>query len=304
LYYVNAGSVLRTIENRFKEYGFPLIEDRDIIPNDETTLFVCSGMQQLKSKFLNPDFTKYGSVQSCIRTNDLDLIGDGTHLTYFEMVGNFSFGNNDYAESCEMWHKIIQDLGIDVDSIHVHPSQDQHKSIWRNLNYIVVDDPECAWSDGNIGGYCCEMYVGDLELGNLVNTLGNSVDVGFGLERLIQVIEGCSRVDESSLFDQNLSFKARDHLRSLNHLYGCGIPPGDKGRNGVVRKILRTFISESGSMKYPFKEWLQLEERARSRQIGNALRAWRRHKNKPVDWWLTNIGVHPDVIRQMKIDNR
>jgi len=77
-------------------------------------------MQRVKPRFSNPDNTKYGSLQSCIRTNDLELIGDGSHLTYFEMLGNFSFGRGDYEESVELWDSILKDLNIPVDYLKYH----------------------------------------------------------------------------------------------------------------------------------------------------------------------------------------
>ena len=66
-------------------------------------------MQQVKERFLHLDQSKYGSLQSCVRTNDLELVGDGIHLTYFEMLGNFSFGGNDYDLSVELWHSFLTD---------------------------------------------------------------------------------------------------------------------------------------------------------------------------------------------------
>jgi len=117
------------MRKRFGEHDIELIIDNNIVPNDETTLFVCSGMQQLKSKFLDPDQTKIGTLQSCVRTNDIDLIGDGSHLSYFQMLGNFSFGRNDYHESVEMWHQIVNDLGIEIDHITIHPSKQQHRKM-------------------------------------------------------------------------------------------------------------------------------------------------------------------------------
>ncbi len=105
------------VRRRFEEFGIPLVVDRRVIPNDDSTLFVCSGMQQVRGRFLDPDGGRYGSLQSCIRTNDLELVGDGSHLTYFEMVGNFSFGGLDYEESVELWHAILLDLGVAVTEV-------------------------------------------------------------------------------------------------------------------------------------------------------------------------------------------
>lgn len=146
---------------RFEEFGFSLHEDRNIIPADDTTLFVCSGMQQLKPKFKAADGTAYGSLQSCIRTNDIDLIGDGSHLTSFVMVGNFSFKGQSYGHSVDLWAAILWDLfefkSYDM-VIHVHPDRPDHKKLWDDYNFHVVDDPECVWSDGDIGGHCCEVF--------------------------------------------------------------------------------------------------------------------------------------------------
>lgn len=55
-------------------------------------------------------------------------------------------------------------------------------------NVEVRPDIECIWSDGNIGGYCTEFYKNDIEIGNIVNTLGTCIDIGFGLERLLLVL--------------------------------------------------------------------------------------------------------------------
>lgn len=158
------------VSKHFEKFGFPFVIDKNIIPDDNTTLFVCSGMQRVKNKFINLDYTKHGSLQSCIRTNDLELVGDGTHLTYFEMLGNFSFGNNDYELSVELWHSLIKDLGIKIDNIHIHPDSN-HRELWIKRGYSVVNDQECQWSDGNIGGYCCEIYSRGIEINKRKETL-------------------------------------------------------------------------------------------------------------------------------------
>jgi len=67
-------------------------------------------MQPLKSRFEFPDITSYGNIQYCVRTNDIDLVGDGTHLTFFEMVGSFGFGTNKYEDHVDLWTTIVRDL--------------------------------------------------------------------------------------------------------------------------------------------------------------------------------------------------
>jgi alanyl-tRNA synthetase len=96
---------------------FPLHIDDRIIPEDRSTLFICSGMQRVRHKFTSPDGSVYGSFQSCIRTNDLSLVGDGTHLTSFGMIGNFSFGGPEYRVSCELWTCILRDLKVPIEPV-------------------------------------------------------------------------------------------------------------------------------------------------------------------------------------------
>jgi hypothetical protein len=58
----------------------------------------------------------------------------------------------------------------------------------------VRHDSGCVWTDGNVGGFCSELFTPDgVEVGNLVNPLGHSIDVGFGYERILQVIEEITR---------------------------------------------------------------------------------------------------------------
>lgn len=273
--------------------------DQNIIPNDDTTLFVCSGMQQIKNKFLTPDKTKYSSLQSCIRTNDLELVGDGTHLTYFEMLGNFSFGNNDYEQSVELWHHFLTDWKIKVDNIHVHPSCNDHKQLWKKLGYEIVDDTECQWSDGNIGGYCCEVYSRGIEIGNLVNTLGHSTDVGFGWERLHQIVEGKEKVSETSLFNHPHPIVS-DHVRSLEIMYRNDIKPGSKGRNYICQRLLRRIIPYLTNEKFIFDDWLEEQKEKRFTTMNRAKKMVRKYKDKPHQWWYETCGILPEELESLK----
>jgi alanyl-tRNA synthetase len=135
---------------------------KNIIPTDDSTLFICSGMQELKPKFNNPDGTTHSSIQSCIRTNDLDSIGNGTHLSSFDMIGNFSFAATPYKKSCEMWLEITTELCIEPVFVTYHPDKEDHCEIWQSLGVSTIQSEDCIWSDGSIGGYCTEMFRGGI----------------------------------------------------------------------------------------------------------------------------------------------
>jgi alanyl-tRNA synthetase len=275
------------IRRRFEEYGFPLYIDDRIIPEDKSTLFICSGMQRVGHKFTSPDGSVYGSLPSCVRTNDLGLVGDGTHLTSFGMLGNFSFDGSEYRVSCELWTRILRDLKVPTEPVHVHPDRDDHKRIWKQLGHDVVDDPGCEWS---------EIYSRGVEIGNLVNPLGHSTDVGFGLERLVAVLENKTRVDETFLFDQRLDPITRDHVRTLDLFHRNGVKPGGKGRGFICRRLLRKVL-DSVFDSPPWVEWIEAERKVRHQSLQRGRRLWKRHKDKSPTWWWETCGLTEEDLK-------
>lgn len=257
-------------------------------------------MQRVKHKFSQPDHTKYSSLQSCIRTNDLELVGDGTHLTYFEMLGTFSFGNNDYALAIELWHSLVSHLGVPIDSVHVHPDRSDHAQLWTKYGYDIIHDTDCKWSDGNIGGYCCELYSRGIEIGNLVNTLDHSVDVGFGWERLHMIVENVARVDQTSLFGAYHPVVA-DHVRALTALWDHGVAPGGRGRHYVCQRLLRRMLPLlTGNERFVFDAWLSEQKQKRDITLSRARKTWRKHKDKSPEWWFDSCGLMPEEIKLLQ----
>jgi len=278
----------------------------NVVPeNDPTTLFISAGMQPLKPRFQFPDLTSYGNIQYCVRTNDIDEVGDGTHLTFFQMVGSFGFGTGKYEEHVDMWTNIVRDLGLPIGRVDVHP-QSPHRLMWERRGFVVVDNTECIWTDGNVGGYCSELFTpSGLEVGNLVNPMTHSIDVGFGYERILQVMEGKSRVDETELFHRFLDPVSRDHFRTLSVFREQGIVPGNKGRNYVCRRLIRRFIRlNPQGLDCPFKDWTDDERSRMEKSIRDGRKHWRRNRGKvgalPDNFYWETFGVLPEELNLLK----
>ena len=110
--------------NFFKEHGHAVIPSAPLIPeNDPSVLFTTAGMQPLVPYLLgekHPQGTRLTDYQKCVRTNDIDEVGDNRHLTYFEMLGNWSLGDYFKDESIQMsFDFLTKELGIPVEKLSV-----------------------------------------------------------------------------------------------------------------------------------------------------------------------------------------
>ena len=108
----------------FKEHGHAVIPSAPLIPeNDPSVLFTTAGMQPLVPYLLgekHPQGTRLTDYQKCVRTNDIDEVGDNRHLTYFEMLGNWSLGDYFKDESIQMsFDFLTKELGIPVEKLSV-----------------------------------------------------------------------------------------------------------------------------------------------------------------------------------------
>ena len=121
---------MRAIEIRnkyldfFKKYGHAVIPSAPLIPeNDPSVLFTTAGMQPLVPYLLgekHPAGTRITDYQKCLRTNDIEEVGDNRHLTYFEMLGNWSLGDYFKEESIQMSYDFLtKELNIPAEKISV-----------------------------------------------------------------------------------------------------------------------------------------------------------------------------------------
>ena len=181
----------------FKNNGHKEYPSSSLIPNnDKSLLFVNSGMVQFKDIFLGnlkPSHKAIVTCQKCMRAggkhNDLDNIGfTSRHHSFFEMLGNFSFGDYFKDEAIFFaWDFLINHLKLDKDRLYVsvHDSDQASKDIWINKikidpnKVLVLGDEDNFWQMGDTGpcGPCTEIYydLGD-EYEGVLPTLGDPKD--------------------------------------------------------------------------------------------------------------------------------
>ena len=140
--FMHARDLRQAFTDFFVERGHQSIPSSSLIPHDESLLFTNSGMVPFKSYFQGeekPPSPRAVSIQKCVRAggkhNDLDEVGrTSRHLTFFEMMGNFSFG--DYFKETAIphaWTFVTEVLGLDPERlwITVHLTDDEAADIWR-----------------------------------------------------------------------------------------------------------------------------------------------------------------------------
>jgi len=157
----------------FEQHGHKVVPSASLIPEDPTLLFTVAGMVPWKDIFLGraePVHPRVADVQKCIRAggkhNDLDEVGfDGSHHTFFEMLGNWSFGDYFKEEAIAMsWDLLTNVLKLDPARIVVttHISDDEATKIWKKVSGkdAIRLDKDNWWSAGDTGpcGPCTEMH--------------------------------------------------------------------------------------------------------------------------------------------------
>lgn len=253
-------------------------------PYDDTTLFCPAGMQKFKNLFKDESYHgTEANIQSCIRMNDFEEIGDSTHLLYFNMIGLFSFREMTIQEAVDFWMEFLTvTLNLKLDYVTVHPDKfEEWKDLYKNYVIEVRPDKDCIWTDGEIGGYCTEFFIDDVEIGNIVNPLGTCIDVGFGLERLEMFVNGRVISKEDTL---------KETILRMIH---SGYKPGNLRQGYVLRKLLRELYRLGFTLDHPYFN----DEIERQRKISDKYaRLKDKHPDKPKEWWFDTHGINLDEV--------
>ena len=171
---MDSGSIRDRFFAFFEEREHARVPSSSLVPNDPTLLLTNAGMNQFKPYFQGeqtPPFDRAVSIQKCFRTTDIDEVGKTTrHLTFFEMLGNFSFGDYYKEKACPWaWELVTESYGLDPELLWVtiYPTDDEAAQIWADLvgvpreRIIPRDGKDNFWSTGVAGpcGPCSEIFV-------------------------------------------------------------------------------------------------------------------------------------------------
>ena len=224
--------------NFFGKRGHKILPSTSLVSDNPSeslkTLFTTAGMQQFKPYYTASenairDFgTKdVATIQKCVRTGDIDEVGDDTHLTFFEMLGNFSFGGYGKEKAIEYAYEFItKELKLTIDYVSVFEgdneisADDESKEAWKKIAPDVTiknhNREDNFWGPTGEEGPCgptTEIYIDGVEIWNIVFNeyyktregkyeplAVKGVDTGMGLERLAMVLQKKNNVFETDLF--------------------------------------------------------------------------------------------------------
>lgn len=231
----------------FEKRGHKIMPSSSLVPEgDISVLFTTAGMQQFKPYYTAPKEAEkdFGTLnvttsQKCVRTGDIDEVGDATHLSFFEMLGNFSFGGYGRKEAITYAYDFItKELGLPISYVTVYkgegivPKDTESESIWKELDSsldVREDGADVFWGPTGDSGpcgptteiYCKNANGDDVEIWNIVFNeyfcdgsrekldKGEAnlkkldvlgIDTGMGIERLLATVQKKKNVYETDLF--------------------------------------------------------------------------------------------------------
>lgn len=238
----------------FEKKEHKIVSSSSLIPDDPSVLFTTAGMQQFKSYYTNCDsaIVDFGTKnvvtsQKCIRTGDIEEVGDNTHLTFFEMLGNFSFGGYGRDKAIEYAYEFItKEMNLEISYVTVYegsenvPEDIESEKIWKKLGIenIKKEGPDVFWGPTGDSGpcgptteiYCKNANGEDIEIWNVVfnEYFSNGsreeldkgkakleklpilgIDTGMGLERLVTVVNKKESVYDTDLFNNEKNKEER-----------------------------------------------------------------------------------------------
>jgi len=295
---MTANEIRQSFFDFFKSKQHRIVESSSVVPyNDPTLLFTNAGMNQFKDVFLGTgkrDYTRAADTQKCIRVsgkhNDLEEVGvDTYHHTFFEMLGNWSFGDYYKAEAIQWaWELLTEVWGLEKDRLFatVYRSDDESFELWKNYlpesRILRFDEKDNFWEMGETGpcGPCSEIHYDKtsdksginlvnadspdvIEIWNLVfiqynrNSKGKLeeladkfVDTGMGFERIVAVIQ-----EKDSNYETDIFMPILNEIEQLsNKKYKSNSKDSDSTAMRVIADHIRTLAFSIADGALPSNE--------------------------------------------------
>jgi len=266
----NRQELIKKYIDFFRSKNHKEIPNSSLVPlNDPTVLFTTAGMHPLVPYLLgqpHPLGKRLCNVQQCIRTTDIDEVGDNCHHTFFEMLGNWSLGDYFKQEAIEMSFEFLTKiLGIPEKKLSVTcfkgdkdaNKDDEAAEIWKSLGINKIKflgKKDNWWGPAGETGPCgpdTEMFVNDIEIWNDVFMQYNktkkgfeelkqkNVDTGMGVERTLAILQGYE--------DNYLTSIWQPIIQEIEHLSGKKYKTNEKTMRIIADHIKAScFIINSG----------------------------------------------------------
>ena len=169
----SGGAIRRRFLKFYEDRGHAPVASSSLVPEDPTVLLTIAGMLQFKPVFMGQrerTHARATTTQKCVRTNDVENVGvTARHHTFFEMLGNFSFGDYFKREACQWaWELAIGEFGLNPERVwvSVFREDDEAFAIWRDVvgvpeaRIVRMGEKDNFWAAGPTGpcGPCSELY--------------------------------------------------------------------------------------------------------------------------------------------------
>lgn len=244
-------------------------------------------MQKLKHIFRDKSVKRVttSDIQHCLRLKDLDEIGDGSHFLDFYMLGLYSFKHWSLNQGVQFWLDFLSSINCLPDTVTIHPDCQHHRYVYDSIDVEIKEDINNIWSDGDIGGYCTEFYKNGIEIGNIVVPLGESLDCGFGLERINFFMDGNDHTKPNHQDVLN---------QTIEVLINSGIKPSNTKQGYVLRKLIRRCIKNKISL--PDINLINNEYKLMNDQIKNLPSILKKHPNREPSFYWETFGIDVNEI--------
>lgn len=340
---MTSGEIRSKFLEFFKQRGHTIVPSSSLVPEgDSSVLFTTAGMQQFKPYYLgkpSPYGNSVASIQKCIRTSDIDEVGDERHLTFFEMLGNFSFG---LPGQGGYWKKeaiqyaydfITKEMSLKIDYVTVFAGEDsvpedkESEEIWKSIDSNIevkkFGRSDNFWGPTGEEGPCgptTEIYVNGIEIWNIVfNEFYQNkdkslrpleikgIDTGMGLERLAMVSQNVSTVFDTDLFPSHPKTREErilaDHTRAIRGMLEEGLKPSNKDQGYILRRLIRKVLLYKN--RYNFE--IQIESEVLKQEevkFNEALEAGQKKLQAGEDPFVlyTSYGFPLEMIKELGIE--